>query len=211
MYLPPRTVPSFEAEGFTVTDKALENALAKKNQLVIRKKKLLAEVTDIDDQIGHVDRFIKAWHSFAENDPELPVENIDEQIQNKESASQNLAKKVTNSRKEVVAEAAREIIRGRGAPVGRSELFVELKQRGLTIGGSNPEMVLSTMLWRMRDRIARVKGGGYWLADVPYESVGYNPVMANDMDSVSNTPAGEIADPDTAEAEFDDDQVRKLV
>lgn len=29
-------------------------------------------------------------------------------------------------------------------------------------------MVLSTMLWRTKDKIARLPSFGYWLADIPY-------------------------------------------
>jgi hypothetical protein len=40
---------------------------------------------------------------------------------------------------------------------------------------TDPEMVLSTMLWRMRDRIARLKTGGYWLAEKAYPEAAYDP------------------------------------
>lgn len=149
-----------------MSDKALSNAEAKKNQLVEKKRRLLAELTDVDDQIGQVDRFIKAWHAFAEDESESTVDKLLEQRTNKEGSSENVRKKATkNSRKEAVAEAAREIILQLGRPAARKELFDQLIARGLTIEGADPEMVLSTMLWRMKDRIQRVEGGGYWIAE----------------------------------------------
>jgi hypothetical protein len=82
-----------------------------------------------------------------------------------------------NSKKEEVADAAYEIIRERGEPVSRSDLYKELIARGLRIEGSDPEMVLSTMLWRMKDRVVRLKSGGYWLADEKNEAAGYDPAV----------------------------------
>ena len=75
-------------------------------------------------------------------------------------------------KKEEVAEAARSIIQERGEPVSRA-VFNALAERGVIISSeTDPEMVLSAMLWRMKDRVVRLKGGGYWLADAGY---------ANDM------------------------------
>ncbi|MER9063943.1 hypothetical protein [Mesorhizobium sp. M0698] len=90
-----------------------------------------------------------------------------------------------------LAERGRAIIRERNEPVSRTDLFKALTERGLTIAGTDPEMVLSTMLWRTRDRVARVKGGGYWLADVPNEAAGYFPETSTDNDQMENTPPEE--------------------
>jgi hypothetical protein len=74
-----------------------------------------------------------------------------------------------------VAEAAREIISEAGEPVMRDVLYFLLAERGIHIHGKDPRMVLSTMLWRTNDQVVRLKGGGYWLADMPYEPAGYDP------------------------------------
>ena len=56
----------------------------------------------------------------------------------------------------------------------REELFPALIEKGFVIEGNDPHMVLSTMLWRMKDKakIVRLRGGGYWLADRPLPEPG---------------------------------------
>lgn len=72
-----------------------------------------------------------------------------------------------NSTKEEVAAAARTLIEARGKPIPRAVLYHALIDQGLKIQGKDPEMVLGTMLWRMKDHIVRLKTGGYWLAERP--------------------------------------------
>lgn len=181
-----------------MSDRALANAEAKRNQLVDRKRALLAELTDIDEQVGQIDRFIKAWHAFAEDEPQKAVENLSDSGANKTATSEPVNKKATgNSRKEDVAAAARYVILERGAPIMRDELYELLTAQGMVIQGKDPQMVLSTMLWRMRDQIARVKSGGYWPADIPNEEAGYDPATARDIDNALNKPLSEVIDPDS--------------
>jgi hypothetical protein len=189
-----------------MTDKALQNAEAKRNQLLERKKALRVEMDSVDLQLSVTEVFIANWHEFASADPESPVENLTVTNENIAGTTQAVKRKTTrNSKKEDVAEAAREIALERGAPIMRDELYDLLTARGLVIEGKDPQMVLSTMLWRVRDKVARVKGGGYWPADIPNAEVGYDPSTAQEMDGVLNTPEGEIADADVAKSEFDDD------
>ncbi len=46
-------------------------------------------------------------------------------------------------------------------------------------------MVLSTMLWRMKDRIVRLPQFGYWIADKEYVPAGYDPSAPYDGDAES--------------------------
>jgi hypothetical protein len=61
-----------------------------------------------------------------------------------------------NSKKEEVAEAAHAVILANGSPLSRLELYTMLIERGLTIEGADPETVVSTMLWRSKDKIVRL-------------------------------------------------------
>ncbi|MEF2547217.1 hypothetical protein VQ045_08605 [Aurantimonas sp. E1-2-R+4] len=192
-----------------MTDKALENAESKKKQLVDRRLELHSEIAALDKKIGHIDAFIRDWHSFAGGVDEIPVDNSD-QKENKQESSGDTPKRATgNSRKEEVAAVAREIILTRGSPIMRDELFELLTSCGVVIQGKDPRMVLSTMLWRMRDYIVRVKGGGYWPTDIANAEFDYDPNAAQEMDTVHHTPEGEIADSDVAESEFNDDEEAK--
>lgn len=80
-----------------------------------------------------------------------------------------------NPPRQQVADAALSLIRAAGKPLGRQELYDELTAKGLVIHGKDPVMVFSTMLWRERSRIARLRGFGYWPADKPYPPAQYFP------------------------------------
>ena len=67
------------------------------------------------------------------------------------------------------------ILRDVGLPLPRAKLFEAVKVGGMIIHGKDPEMVFSTMLWRMQDRFIRLEKHGYWLRNVPNPAVGYDP------------------------------------
>ena len=84
--------------------------------------------------------------------------------------------RTSNLPKEAIGEFARDLIRGKNAPVTRNGLFLALGLAGITLQGTDPKMVLSTMMWRMSkpgDPFVRLGKLGYWLADQDYEPAGY--------------------------------------
>ncbi|MDX8468953.1 hypothetical protein RFM26_24905 [Mesorhizobium sp. VK23B] len=174
-----------------MSDVALENAKALKIKALSEIARLEAELRGWHDRISMAEHFIDQWNAFASGAVENPVESVFAE-QNKTAPSPVKRKAIRNSKKEDVAEAARAIIRERNAPVPRAELFQALVQRGLTMEGSDPEMVLSTMLWRMRTRVARLKSGGYWLADEPYPEGNYYPAPPEDVRTEAKTLRGLI-------------------
>ena len=70
-----------------------------------------------------------------------------------------------NPKKEVIAQEVHAYLKTHGKPLSRRELFDKLADNGFIIHGANPEMVLSTMLWRTADDygIERLHSGGYGL------------------------------------------------
>lgn len=170
-------------EARAMTDAALTNAETERNQILERKKKLLAELVEIDDRIGQITRFIDWWHDFAGIERPKPVDNSNDSEENKTvSAHTDRTPRAKNSSKENVAAVALEIIQERGEPVSRSDLYAELTKRGMVIQGKDPEMVLSTMLWRMRHRVARLKSGGYWDAHKDWDPAGYKSEWLDEIE-----------------------------
>lgn len=82
----------------------------------------------------------------------------------------------SNSDKREVAARAYKLVKMCGEPIKRDELYDLLVAQGYIIEGKNPQMILSTMLWRVKDSgLTRLKGGGYWIKDQRHEPVNYIP------------------------------------
>jgi hypothetical protein len=167
-----------------VTDNALENAEHKRDSLAAEINSLAQKADDLKRELAKVEAWIAQWHQFADVRQAGLAPN--------QGAPQNerfpilkgvelpkIRRATGNPKKEEVAEATRQIILERGEPISRGDLFKALADRGLEIiSESDPEMVLSTMLWRMQDQIVRLKSGGYWLAERPYAPAAYDPADA---------------------------------
>lgn len=140
-------------ESEMTSDKAYENAIARRFGLETQIKLLRSELRVVCE-------FIDQWNKFAgvvKTTANLPI---------------NFRR---NSKKEDVAEAAREIIKQANQILPCATLLGSLVERGLVIEGRDPKLVLSTMLWRTRDKIVRLPKGGYWVADLPSPDGRYLP------------------------------------
>lgn len=154
-----------------MSDAAYENAMKRRDEISFEIRELETRLALLKSDYQRVDAFIEQWHEFAgtpllDRSP-TAVRPPRRWVGGREAPTRN-------SKKEEVAAVARRIIEAEGKPIPRSELYKRLIAEGLTISGSDPEMVLSTMLWRMKDQIVRLQKGGYWLADRPYESEYYS-------------------------------------
>lgn len=161
-----------------MTDAALRNALARRDGIAAEINSVQQRVEELRAELVEVDRFIQAWHEFAG----VPFDGK-EQPEN-DTANVLSAKPVKRPRatgnppREEVAERVRELIKARNEALSRDALYAGLQADGIKIKGADPKMVLSTMLWRSKDRIVRVKtpkGHRYWLAEVPNADIGYDP------------------------------------
>lgn len=157
-------------------DRALENALARRDAILSEIKSLQERIAPLRQEADDIDRFIEAWHRYAGSSEPLEAGHRTLAATLPAPLREDRPARATgNPKKEEVAEAARRIIQAHGEPMPRSDLYGALTASGIEIRGVDPEKTLSTMLWRMRDRVARVKGGGYWLQEVPYPEAGYVP------------------------------------
>lgn len=146
-----------------MSDPAILSALKKRQELEERIAKTERRIKTFKSQITEINSFISTWEKFSGRPaPKLMLANPS---QNETDSGNELD--LTNSSKEDVAAEAREILEKYNEPMSRSELYKKLTSRGLRITGKNPEMVLSTMLWRAGKDvgIVRLKTGGYFLAE----------------------------------------------
>lgn len=171
-------------------DKAIENAMSRREELAAKINEAQQRLEEWRRELARADAFIRDWHVFA-GEPIPSEEAADRFVATGTVGGRNRR----NSKKEEVARQARELILDRNEPIGRTELYELLtKERGLTIEGTDPEMVLSTMLWRMKDRIVRLKSGGYWLPEKPYEPANYWPDIEDMMEATDSSPHGSLTD-----------------
>lgn len=161
-----------------MVDQALENALRKRDELATKVNAALQQVEEWKRELSHTDAFIAAWHQFAGTEADLPtgtVFPIRDDIPLPQKNTKRPAR--NNSKKEEVAAEVRRIIAAEGRPVPRAELYNVLVERGFTIEGTDPDMVLSTMLWRAGEAagVTRLQKGGYWLTEKEWPDAGYFP------------------------------------
>lgn len=155
-------------------DAAYRNAMAQRDQLAAEINEVQQRLEELRRKLAVVDNFLRQWVEFAGKAPSMPpVESGDRSLVGMHTPKP----RPKNPPKEVVIESVLSILRERGEPMSRAELFAALGERGIVLEGSDPQMVLSTMLWRMREKVTRLpKNMGYWPADVPYEPAGYVPI-----------------------------------
>lgn len=154
-----------------MTDKALETAAARLDfnlaeiDKVVREKAVLdARLSELRADVERVSNFITTWHEMVGKPPPAQLElNVNE------APKKAPRKRPKNPDRRDVAKEAVRLIVDAGMPLSRREIYERLAEQGLTIVGKDPEMVLSTMLWREKGIIQRLPGGGYWPAgeDLP--------------------------------------------
>lgn len=179
-----------------MSDQALENAKNKREQLVTRRTELEIELTALRADLADADDFIANWYRYA---GVQPVENANisgtVSILSASPMSPTPKKVLTNSKKEDVAAEVRRMIEAKGEPILRKDLLPALIAKGFKIEGSDPDMVLSTMLWRAGDSagVIRLKKGGYWMKEAPWPAAGYSPSLADMFTTSEPTLGDELA------------------
>jgi hypothetical protein len=150
-----------------MSDAALDNALARRETALANLEKITREINDLlerhtrgREELERIDYFIAQWHEMAG----IKLPETLEQKKSEAPAEGGRRIRPKNPPRELVAATAVEYIRLAGRPLSRAELFERLTLDGVIIRGKDPEMVLSTMLWRSKDIIQRLPGGGYWPA-----------------------------------------------
>lgn len=143
-------------------DLALKNALGRKGELTAEIDELQKKLAELKRDLARTDQFISDWNVFAG-------------LAKAESAPAATSSKAQNPERALVGDRAATALQVAGHPLSRSELFDALSKMGLSITGKDPQMVLSTMMWRMQDRFVRIPGFGYWFRDQPCQVAGYEP------------------------------------
>lgn len=126
-------------------------AMAQREKLETKVSKLEQRLSVARSELSRAEQFISSWEHYSGIVGQRPSDTAAEST-------------VTgaNPAKEAVARMAVEAVLEAGRPLTRAEVYVELQKKGLTLQGKVPIVVLSTMLWRMKEVIPFIKGAGYW-------------------------------------------------
>lgn len=178
-----------------MADEALNNAFRRRDELAVKINVAQQQIEEWKRELDRADAFIAAWHEFAGKLADIPVKPKVEvgPIQTGYPVPPPPKRKnLNNSKKEDVAAEVRRIIEKRGEPVSRKDLMPVLLERGFKIEGTDPDMVLSTMLWRAGETagVVRLERGGYWLKEKDWPTSGYFPARAEGEASPLSLPAG---------------------
>jgi hypothetical protein len=149
-----------------MADPALDNAKAKRAAIKAEIAAISAEIDRLVDEhrvkrgeLEKVETFIAQWHEMA--GLQLPA-YLAQKERSGPRATAGKAVRPRNPNKEDVARRCVHYIRKAGRPLMRKELMELLNADRVQIKGTDPLMVLSTMLWRCKPIIRRLPGGGYW-------------------------------------------------
>jgi len=175
-----------------MTDEALAKAKEKREELVAVISRKKAQIMDaealisrFEGEIAELDNWIAMWHRITGTPQMSTAERIEIE------ASTVKPKRPKNPDRTVVVDKALEIIRSAGKPLSRRMLFDELASEGIEIHGKDPEMVLSTMLWREPEKIVRLPRHGYWPKELPFEDAGYEPEFEDVFGVTAKEPEGD--------------------
>jgi hypothetical protein len=155
------------------TDPTFQRALS-------RKRELEAELRKIED-------FLELYRQFSES--RSPKEDL---AQNEERPAEDAkpisspqpyrynASRAPRMSQEEFERLARKILLEAGRPLVREELLEHIHHLGRRLGDTDDKELgtLKTKIWRARESIVPIAGSGYWLADVPCDSVSYEPQEA---------------------------------
>jgi hypothetical protein len=148
-----------------------------------------AIINGLEIEAAELDQWIAGWHKLMGTTPKATAaERI---VLNPPQRT----RRPKNPDREDVVNQSLQIIRERGTPQPRKELFDALAMRDIKIQGKDPEMVLSTMLWRSQDKIVRLPNHGYWPKDTDYDPAIYIAEFDDVIGAADSSPeGGELAD-----------------
>jgi hypothetical protein len=171
-----------------MSDRALANAERRRDQIAAEINKLNQRVDELRKYLSSVERFIDDWHEFAGEKKDSQKGNQSDLLTNSTYTQARIPVEAggldsppptpappKNPDKADVGKVAKTIIYELRRPVPRTELFKALAERGVILHGKDPEMVLSTMLWRMKEEFIRLPGHGYWIRSLRWPAAKYEP------------------------------------
>lgn len=150
-----------ESQEGQMNDRAYSLALQEKERLETLLKDLQKNIEEVGADLSSINHYIDVHNRLIGKEPVL------------RNNSYNNKPHFNNMPKEYIAEQCIRIILKNERPMNRSELYESLNKNGIVINGTEPEKVLSTMLWRMRDKVVRLPGFGYWPADLDFPAADY--------------------------------------
>jgi hypothetical protein len=187
-----------------MSDPVYDYALALRDELAKRINDAQQGIEAMRQELRAVEAFLEQYSQLAARSQGVTSGASDETTASKPRfvfgvrTLDSAPARLKNSKKEEVARVAREILAGQDKPMLRRELLKAVTERGIILSGKDPEMVLSTMMWRMQNEFVRLPRWGYWLKNRPYEPAEYDPLVPYPPEDVSEVVQPDLADPSPA-------------
>ena len=171
-----------------MADDVMDTVQARIHAEQARMTDLERRIADLRDAYDRAKAEVGRMLAFAEVYSELTGKPQTVSAQEIDSVIEPL-RRPKNPPRELVVANVLDIIHDLNRPASRKELFDALASRGILIEGKDPEMVLSTMLWRSQDRVVRLPSHGYWPTRLQYEEADYYPLSDGDVfDAAAKEP-----------------------
>ncbi|MGO8069706.1 hypothetical protein AB9E28_29790 [Rhizobium leguminosarum] len=142
------------------------------NQAYEQRVKIQGHLETLNKFISEMEAAAKTLAELDEGVPILTVDKFESKAASKNAKHARMVGKNPDKR-DVAAQVAAMLFET-DKPMSRREIYNKLKEQGIDIQGKDPEMVLSTMLWRAGEEfsIENKKGIGYILKGKDYHTLG---------------------------------------
>ncbi len=174
------------------------NPVALRNQLAHRLSEIKSQIAALEqeamviqDDLMITEHFMHVWHRA--HNMQGPMAN---NLARLSWDTNNQRKRPKNPPREFIVEMSLKLIEDAGRPLNRQQLFDRLAAHGVHVFGKDPQMVLSTMLWRSQDQIVRLPEFGYWPKERAFPPARYVPELDGLIGVAASEPEGELEDPE---------------
>jgi HB1, ASXL, restriction endonuclease HTH domain len=146
-------------------DRVYDYAVALRDDWARKINEAQQHIEAMRKELRAVEAFLEQYAQFAANSQGQTVDASDHSSTPKPRlvgipTFDSAPTRLRNSKKEEVARVAREILAEEDKPIARKELLKAVTERGIIVSGKDPEMVLSTMMWRMQNEFIRLPRWG---------------------------------------------------
>jgi hypothetical protein len=155
-----------------------------------RREDLSAQIALLVEKVRAIDTLLgPEWSVHADGDA-VSESSADSGEPLRPRVSRRVPKSERTRARYALLETCRRVIAEAGRPLTRKQLFERIGLKDLDIPADDPRGYISALLWKAPHLVVHLRDHGYWLADSPYEPLGYtgDPTAPHDQISRKGPP-----------------------